>query len=326
MAEESLDGKFRYSVSLVTQGKHRFYTLTMPSNVLAHTCFVTTRDEDPAQGFQRLLDRDRAQQIADYIDAGLGTIPNSIVLSAQHEADLQVIGKGKTLQFQNSPKAFLILDGQHRVYGFSLARTALRVPVVIYNGLSRQDESRLFIDINTKQRPVPNELLLDIKKLAEYETSDEQMMREVFDYFNMESMSPLLGLMSPTERAAGKISRVTFNAALKPLLPGVKGTDSEKVYSALSGYLTAFIRGCRELSAPDVITNPTVFRAAMLLFPEVTQRVQDRFGPSYQADHFDDVLGPMFTRVKLSWLTSPGRSYRELYDSLSKSLRTNFSL
>jgi hypothetical protein len=60
----------RYSVSLVTQGNHRFYTLTMPSDVLANTCFVTTRDEDPQKGFQRVLDAKRAQEIANYIDFG----------------------------------------------------------------------------------------------------------------------------------------------------------------------------------------------------------------------------------------------------------------
>jgi DGQHR domain-containing protein len=107
----------RYSVSLVTQGKHRFYTLTMPSDILAKTCFVSTRDEDPKEGFQRLLDKNRAQQIADYIDKGFGSIPSSIVLSAQPEAELRVIGKGKTIEFKDTPKAFLILDGQHRVYG-----------------------------------------------------------------------------------------------------------------------------------------------------------------------------------------------------------------
>jgi len=115
----------------------------MPSSVLARTCFVISRDENPKAGFQRLLDKNRAQQIADYIDAGLGTIPTSIVLSAQKDAHLKILGRGKTLEFNDVPKAFLILDGQHRVYGFSLAKSELRVPVVIYNGLSRRDESRL---------------------------------------------------------------------------------------------------------------------------------------------------------------------------------------
>ncbi len=84
----------RYSVSLVTQGKHRFYTLTVQSDVLANTCFVTTRDEDPIKGFQRMLDQKRAQQIADYIDMGFGTIPTSIVLSAQPSAHLEKAMEG----------------------------------------------------------------------------------------------------------------------------------------------------------------------------------------------------------------------------------------
>ena len=205
----------RYSASLVTQGKHRFYTLTMPSEVLANTCFVTRRDADPKKGFQRVLDVKRAQQIADYVDVGFGTIPTSIILSAQSAAELKSIGRGKTLEFRDHPKAFLILDGQHRVYGFSLAKTGLRVPVVIYNNLAPKDESRLFIDINTKQRPVPNELLLDIKKLAEYETEVEHQLGEVFDLFHTDTASPLLGLVSAHERTSNKISRVTFNAGLK---------------------------------------------------------------------------------------------------------------
>jgi DGQHR domain-containing protein len=236
----------RYSVSLVTQENHRFYTLTMPSEVLANTCFVTTRDEDPEKGFQRVLDVNRAQQIADYIDVGFGTIPTSIVLSAQQAAELRVIGRGKTLEFRDTPKAFLILDGQHRVYGFSLAKTSLRVPVVIYNNLSPKDESRLFIDINTKQRPVPNELLLDIKKLAEYETKVEHLLGEVFDLFNSDPESPLLGLLSAHERTNNKISRVTFNAGLKQLLSIFGGTDVHGIYDALSSYITAFIAGARE--------------------------------------------------------------------------------
>ena len=60
----------------------------------------------------------------------------------------------------------------------------MRVPVVVYNGLSRTDETRLFIDINTKQRPVPPQLLLDIKRLAEIEDSSEITLREIFDRFH----------------------------------------------------------------------------------------------------------------------------------------------
>jgi DGQHR domain-containing protein len=316
----------RYSVSLVTQGTHRFYTLTMPSEVLANTCYVTTRDEDPKKGFQRVLDQKRAQEIADYIDMGFGTIPTSIVLSAQPAAELRVIGRGKTLEFRDDAKAFLILDGQHRVYGFSLAKTSLRVPVVIYNNLSPKDESRLFIDINTKQRPVSNELLLDIKKLAEYETEVEHLLGKVFDLFSSDPESPLLGLMSAHERTSNKISRVTFNAGLKQLLGVFGSTGAQGIYEALSSYVTAFVAGANGIKASDVITKPTVFRAVMMLFPEVAQRVKDKYGKAYTVDHFTEALEPLFSQIKPSLLNNPSNSHRDLHAEFSKGLKTSFTL
>ena len=147
-----------YTASLVTQGRSRFYTLSMPSDILAETCTVDTQEADPVMGFQRRLDSKRAQDIADYIDKGFGTIPGAIVLSAQPEARLEYNRPKRTLRFRKSPRAFLILDGQHRVYGFQKAVARLRVPVVIYNNLTKAEEARLFMDINTKQRPVPNGL------------------------------------------------------------------------------------------------------------------------------------------------------------------------
>jgi DGQHR domain-containing protein len=316
----------RFSVSLVSQGKHRFYTLTVPSDVLANTCFVTTRDDDPKKGFQRMLDAKRAREIADYIDMGFGTIPTSIVLSAQPAAHLKIIGSGKTLEFVDHPKAFLILDGQHRVYGFSLAKTALRVPVVIYNNLTPRDESRLFIDINTKQRPVPNELLLDIKKLAEYQTETESLQGEVFDLFHDDPKSALLGLLSSHVRTSNKISRVTFYAGLKPIMGVFSDTDAAEIYLALNGYMHAFIAGAKSIKAPDVITKPTVFRASLLLFKEAAQRVKDRYGKQYTAEHFKEILEPLFSTIKASTLKSPPSSLRELHEELSNGLKVTFTL
>ncbi|GEM_PF-1049405 len=164
----------RESVSavLITQGARKFYTVTLESDILGTTCVTTSRAEDPDEGFQRTLDITRAKSIRDYIEQG-GVIPGSIVLSAQDSANLYDNGKKKTIQFDVSAGAFLIIDGQHRVYWFKLSTKKLRVPVVIFSGLSKRDEARLFIDINTLQKSVPNQLLLDIKKLAETETEHQ---------------------------------------------------------------------------------------------------------------------------------------------------------
>lgn len=318
--------KARYSVSHITQGNHKFYTLTIPSDVLAQCCFVTTRDEDPQQGFQRVLDKRRAEEIAKYIDTGLGTIPSSIVLSAQPEADFKIIGKGKTAEFNISPKSFLVLDGQHRVYGFSLATSLMRVPVVIYNGLTRRDETRLFIDINSKQKGVPNELLLDIKSLAGYENDNEERLRELFDFVQDEPGSRLYGLLSPAAKAKSKISRVTFNAAIKPLLPMFDGKSTDDVYQTLNGYLIAFHAGMEQLECEDQVTNSTVFKAIFAFFPVVASKVKDRFGPIYTADNFSVVLQQVFESVSVSKLRKPGSSFNDLAVYLESKLKSGFTL
>jgi DGQHR domain-containing protein len=321
MPEDAAQQMLSYTASLVSQGKHRFYTLTMPADVLARTCFVIARDEDPIEGFQRLLNKDRAQQIADYIDSGLGTIPTSIVLSAQEEADFEYTTRTKSVSFKDFSKSFLVLDGQHRVYGFLLAKSDLRVPVVIYNGLSRTDESRLFIDINTKQKPVPNELLLDIRKLADYQNDIETRLGEVFDLFDTEPGSPLIGKMSPSTRKKDHISRVTFNAATKPLLKLFGEASSLEVYKLLSSYFGAFLRQIRSRDIKIDVTNPIAFRGMTIVFPDIVQRVRDKFGPKYTIENFENIIEEMLDNVRASSLKAAGNSASSYAKVLSDALK-----
>ncbi|MGJ3232871.1 MAG: DGQHR domain-containing protein [Oceanicaulis sp.] len=265
------------TVSLITQGQHKFYTLTMPSEVLARTCFVVSRDEDPIEGFQRILDEKRANEIANYIDNGLGTVPSSIVLSAQEDADLEYDSRRKTISFKPTRRAFLIIDGQHRVYGFSKARTNLRVPVVIYDELNKREESRLFIDINSKQKGVPSELLLDIKKLAEYESDVETRLRIIFDRFMGDSASIFFGKLSPSKKSPGKLTRTAFNSSVTPLVSLFSNIEEDEVYDILSSYYQSIFDA---LFLPKNLENefyqPTVFKAVSAFFPTVARRVKDK--------------------------------------------------
>lgn len=320
------DTEVTYSVSLVTQGKHKFYTLSMPSDVLAQCCTVDTRLDNPLEGFQRKLDARRADDIARYIDKDLGTIPCSIVLSAQPDAELVYRRERRSITFKKTPKSFLILDGQHRVFGFAKASSVLRVPVVIYNNLSRSEECRLFIDINTKQRPVPNELLLDIKRLAETETDEESLFTDVFDLFAKEPGSPLLGMMSSSTKARGKLSRVTFNAALNGVMPVFPSAGAADIYGVLAPYLQVWLEHLQKFSGAHWIANPTLIRAVLLLFQDVAQRVSDRHGKDFSAENFREVLGPFLAKTKRSSLEHPGPSYVALCENFQKSLRKQFTI
>lgn len=212
----------------------------MPIDLVAETCSTNPRSEDPVGGFQRNLDENRAQAIADYIRNG-GTIPSSIILSAQDKINLEYNSKNKTISFERNQNAFLILDGQHRVFGFRKLLNAgikYRVPVVIYNELNSVEEARIFIDINTLQRPVPKELLLDIKRLAERESSDERLLDELFTLFDEDIKSYLCSKLSRIDRQKNKISKVTFYDAMRPVLKEFNITNTTKLYSIMNSFLS----------------------------------------------------------------------------------------
>ncbi|WP_442754482.1 DGQHR domain-containing protein [Methylocystis sp. JAN1] len=311
---------------VVTQGKHRFYSLVLPSDLLAQTCAVDARAENPIDGFQRLLDERRAKSIARYIDAGFGTVPGAVVLSAQTRAHLSFDKDTGALTFRKDPRAFLIIDGQHRVFGFKLAKSSVSVPVVIYNRLTRAQECRLFMDINTKQRPVPNELLLDIRRLSEVETETEALLHNVFDLFHTRKDSALVGFLSPAERKKGMISRVTFNAGLRSIKGAFVGAPADEVYAVLNAYMRACRHGLGLHAIDENIANPALFKALMLLFTNVAERVADRHSGKYTVGNFEEVLVPFFRRLKKSDLPRAGMTHIVLHEHYSKALSAGFTL
>lgn len=322
----AIGDRVRYSVSLILQAGKQFYSLTMLTDVLTNCCYVTTRDEDRDTGFQRVLDKKRALDIAQYIDTESGTIPGAVILSAQPEAELKLIGGGKTIEFTFTPKSFLVLDGQHRVYGFSLAETALRVPVVIYSGLTPTEEARLFIDINTKQRQVPNELLLDIKKLAEREDNREILLREIFDLYTEDGTSTLIGLMSATSRQRNKISRVTFNLAFKLALSVFSSPDSMHVYQVTNAYLAAFTDVLEKLGLKEKLTSPTVFRAIMDTFPEVARIYAAQHGKTFTKAKFAALLLPISEQTSSAKFEKNSKTVKDLSNMFAKSIKKDFSI
>lgn len=264
----------------VIQGNRHFYIAAIKSDILAKCCYAVDRDKDPVKGFQRVLSEKRAINIAKYIDNEDATIPTSIILSAKPNAGFKYDATGKkTISFSVRSGSFLILDGQHRLFGFSKANKSLRIPVCIYDDLSVVDEVKLFIDINTTQKGVPRELLLDIQHMAENENETDEQLRIIFDHLSDNPKSPLYGLMSKTSKAKGKVSRVTFNQALRRVIfsETLSSLNNNKKIEAISRYITS-IRKVFDGNGKDyekIISNVTYFKALICIMPEVfSQSIQ----------------------------------------------------
>jgi len=270
------------------QNNQKFYFTTMPKADIFPFCYVADRNEDPAKGFQRVLDITRAKDISKYLDESRGSIPTNIVLSAQPEAEFKYDSSKKTLKFKRCPKSFLVLDGQHRLYGYGLTQKDHRVPVAIYEGLSKQAEVALFIDINTTQRGVPAALLLDIKHLAERESVEEAQLREMFDAIGSQTDSPLYGLTSASQSARGRIARPSFNKAVQPLIriAVMEQLPREKRFELFKNYLRAVDQ---TLADPKLLRIAAYFESFCAIFDEVLRLSRERHS-NYKLESLAKVL------------------------------------
>ena len=71
-----------------TQNNYVFYQAVVSSKQLLKFTFLLRRHENKKKGFQRILNSKRAEQIAIYLDEEKGSIPASIIVSAQKESNL----------------------------------------------------------------------------------------------------------------------------------------------------------------------------------------------------------------------------------------------
>jgi len=289
----------------MSQNMRRFYFATIPVDDLFPWCFVARRDEEPDLGFQRALNQERADDIASYLSAGDGSIPSNIVLSAQQEALFGYDRRTKTISFTRIRRAFLVLDGQHRLWGYQKSSVRHRVPVAIYDGLSRSEETKLFIDINTNQRGVPAALLLDIKQLAAIETGLEIELRSLFDRLNKDASSPLRGKLSAARSVSGRISRVTFNRALTvPLRSGVlSAARHEARVKLIINYLSALDA---ELKDKSLLTRRAYFEAIFEVMDEVVRNTIAALGDA-KREALQRTLAPL-ARLDMSDAKARGAS------------------
>ena len=285
----------RLSVKAIkcVQNSYVFYVATLSSSVLKEMCFVSRKKEEPIKGFQRLLNKKRAKDISNYLDAEKGVIPSALILSAQNNAELRYDNKTGKLSFEKIKDGLLVIDGQHRLYGLIESENEYEIPVTIFSELNTNSEVKLFIDINTTQKGVPTALILDIKNQAGTETKLEERQRELFDKLNKDSV--LAGYFLPNESKAGKISRTVFNSSTQSIFESGPLSDlgDDAIYKTVKNYLEAIDVLFKQTENPDARINKTVlFKALFNIFNEVCEKCLIKY-KNVKVESFIDYLYPI---------------------------------
>lgn len=126
-------------------------------------------EEDP---YQRILDKARVKAIARYLLEEDSILPNSIILAAREDVNVQ-LNPDSTLSVEWEPETvsepFNIIDGQHRVEGLRLIATerpeeyeAFQVAVTVLADLPFYIQAELFSVINGRQKPVSRSRIYDL--------------------------------------------------------------------------------------------------------------------------------------------------------------------
>ena len=158
-------------------GGHTYYSFSIEPEKLLKIGYVlhrTKANDDMLPTYQRLIKKARLKSVSEFINNPKkpGYFPNSIVINILdpkkkiefHLANTQVqnaISKIGILHLPKEYKSAFIIDGQHRLYGYSDSKYKFSntIPVVAFVNLDKSEQVRLFMQINENQQAVPKALI-----------------------------------------------------------------------------------------------------------------------------------------------------------------------
>lgn len=193
-------------------GGYTYYTFLIEPERLLKISYIlhrTNANHDLMPTYQRLIKKDRLKKIRQFVDNG-GYFPNSLIISidarngglrfdraSQNTSSVSRIG---TLYLPKEYQSAYVIDGQHRLYGYSESRfaTSNTIPVVAFVNMDKDEQVRMFMDINENQKAVSkslrNTLIIDLNwDSPELAKRKEAVILHICQKLGEDKDSPLYG-------------------------------------------------------------------------------------------------------------------------------------
>jgi len=154
--------------------------------------------------YQRLLKTSRIKSLSNYINEG-GYFPNSIIINFETKG----LKKNRQLEWEDAgqrddsksdhgilkvPNTFAIayvIDGQHRLYGYSFSdskhKHSQTIPVVAFVNLEKEAQLQMFLDINENQKAISANLKSTLyEDIFWYSPKNSERMKALMSAINNE--------------------------------------------------------------------------------------------------------------------------------------------
>lgn len=201
--------------------------VTSPSHLLkiSFVNHLALNHPDGRPAYQRMVKSKRLKQIGEFISGG-GFFPTNLLvnftdqcrfdlLSAAREGDPTSVKFGR-LTLPCRYKSAWIIDGQHRLYGYSFLDASYwsdNLFVLAFEKLDSRKEAELFITINHEQKSVPKSILVSLQADLKWDSDNAK-----------ERMTALASALvkSMAADATGALGQ-------RFIIDGVPGTDSQSL-------------------------------------------------------------------------------------------------
>lgn len=221
------------------------YYFVAPASRLLPIAFVNhrgLRDLDGAPAYQRVLKRSRLREIGEYIDGG-GFFPNCITINFHVDVrfDKQSSVEDRQVSFghlylPDKFKSAWVIDGQHRLYGFTEANEEPQkhvIPVLAFERLATVKEAELFATINSKQQRVAPGLLDELAGELKMDSEDFSerngaIAARALDMMSAETGNPFEDRIKTENQQATDITCLTISELKKGLIGSrLLGTEAK---------------------------------------------------------------------------------------------------
>jgi len=218
-------------------GGNIYYSFSIEPEKLLKIGYVLHRNEankNMMPTYQRLIKKSRLSGVKSFVSGG-GYFPNSVIISIDTDGKgLQFdpasvkfetsISKLGTLHLPKKYRSAYIIDGQHRLYGYSDSPYASTntIPVVAFIDLDRKEQIKLFKEINENQKAVPKALRVTLDADLLWVSSDFNEQRQALRsrvalMLAEEEASPLYGRIVTGEDEKTSIMCITIEAVQQAL-------------------------------------------------------------------------------------------------------------
>lgn len=200
--------------------KDGMYLAKIHPGQLLKIAYVVRRTSKKSFAYQRMLNKQRIQDIASFIESSSSSslLPNTLIIVFDNDKKIQdEISFNKDKNKLTIPMEYCsawIIDGQHRAYGFIGTKyqewgdhfEPFDLPVVIFSSLEEIVQTQTFIDINYNQKKIKPDLLCDLSTVTQDLDNKLTWVSLLGVELNKDVKSPLKDKIKISEFDTGSLS------------------------------------------------------------------------------------------------------------------------